>query len=189
MCQSIKKAFNNILRIPDHEWLIFESILKPVEFKKNDYVLKQGHICKGIYYLEKGVVRTYFLKEGKEFNKAFNFDNEFLREIESLSNNTPSVNYIQALEDSRLIFIDKHKLTDLYQSSSFFQTLGRKILEQLAITEQKYASLLAAHSPKDRYLQILKEKPEMITRVPLQHLASYMGISRESLSRIRKRIS
>lgn len=96
---------------------------------------------------------------------------------------------MRALEDSRLIFIEKTRLTELYQSFSVFPELGRRILEQLTITEQQYASLLAAHSPQERYLRILQDKPEMIQRVPLQQLASYLGISRESLSRIRKRVS
>lgn len=189
MHDSLRKVFDKILNISEQDWDVFQSILQPVEISKHKFVLEQGQICKGVYFLEKGLTRTYYLKDGKEINKAFNFENEFLREIESLSKNTPSLDYIQALENSRLIFIDKNKLTDLYKSSSFFQEMGRKILEQLTITEQQYASLLASYSPKERYLEILKNKPKMIERVPLQHLATYLGISRESLSRIRKRIS
>ena len=189
MSLALRKKLEEILKIPDKDWIIFEAILKPLEFKKNEYLLQQGQVCKGIYFVQEGAVRTFYVKEGSEINVSFNFENDFLREIESLANNQPSLKYIQAIESSKLFFIEKRKLIDLYNDSAFFQELGRKILEQLTITEQKYASFLASNSPKERYLYILKHHPALVRRVPLQYLASYLGISRESLSRIRKRIS
>lgn len=188
MYQALKNTLNNILEISDKDWESFKAILVPLEVEKNGFILKKGQICKGIYFLEEGVVRTFYPKEGKEISLSFNFENDFLREIESLTNNEASKKYIQAIEKSRLILLAKDKLISLYQHSPVFQELGRKILEQSTITEQKYSMLLAALPPKERYEHILEKYPELIQRVPLQHLASYLGISRESLSRIRKRI-
>ncbi|WP_339699145.1 Crp/Fnr family transcriptional regulator [uncultured Roseivirga sp.] len=189
MHQALRAKLEETLKISDEDWKTFESILYTLEVKKADYILKAGQICNGIYFLREGAVRTFYLKDGQEINTSFNFENDFLREIESLANNQPSEKYIQAIENSKLFYIEKSKLTGLYQQSIFFQELGRRILEQLAITEQKYSALLAANSPKERYLHILENKPELVHRIPLQHLASYLGISRESLSRIRKRVS
>lgn len=188
MYLSLKNTFEKILKIKDEDWNIFESILEIKKLKKKEYLLKQGQICRGIYFLSEGIVRTYHINNYKEVNTAFYFQNDFLREIESMANNTPSQNYIQAIENSTVFYIDKVKLATLYEKSDFYQKLGRMILESLTISEQKYSSFLASYSPKERYLYILENRPKLIEQIPLQYLASYMGISRESLSRIRKRV-
>ncbi len=185
----MKEVLEKFLTISDQDWSYFASILTPMDLPKKDFLLRAGQKCPGVYFLEMGTLRTYYLSEGKEVNIAFNFELEFLREIESLSTDQPSKYYIQAIEDCRLYLIPKEKLTELYQSSPLFLELGRKILEQIAVTEQRYAALLAGHSPMDRYKHILEVNPALIQRIPLQNLASYLGISRESLSRIRKRLS
>lgn len=185
----LKNTFDRILKITDEDWKTFESILETKKLKKKEYLLRQGQICRGIFFLYKGCLRTFYInKNGKEISTSFYFENDFLREIESMANNKPSQKNIQALEESTVFYIDKAKLTDLYETSNFYQKLGRMILEKLTISEQKYASLLTAHSPKERYLYVLENHPRLIERIPLQYLASYLGISRESLSRIRKRI-
>lgn len=189
MYQALRRSLDELLRVSDDDWMTFSSILLPVSVGKNEFILREGQICQGVYFLEEGIIRTFLLKEEKEINKAFYFPKEFLREIESYSTNEPSSNFIQAIENSKLVFIQKDKLVKLYNQSIFFQELGRKILEQIAITEQNYTTLLTSYLPKERYLHILNTRPELISRVPLQFLASYLGISRESLSRIRKRVS
>lgn len=186
----LKESLEKITKIADKDWEIFKSILETKKLNKKDFLLKQGKVCEGIYFLSEGLLRTFYLnKDGKEINTAFYFKNNFLREIESLTYNTPTQKNIEALEDCTVFYIDKTKLINLYEESDFFQKLGRMILERLTISEQKYSSLLTAYAPKERYLYILEHNPEFIERVPLQYLASYLGISRESLSRIRKRIS
>ncbi len=189
MCLPLKYILDKILKITDKDWDIFESILETKKLKKKEYLLKQGQICRGIYFLTEGTIRTFHINnDGKEINTAFYFQNEFLREIESMTNNIPSQKNIQAIENSTVLYIDKAKLVILYEKSEFYQKLGRMILEKLTIREQKYSSFLTTYSPKERYLYILENRPEFIERIPLQYLASYLGISRESLSRIRKRV-
>lgn len=189
MYSSLKNTFNKILKVTDENWMIFESILQTKALKKKEYLLKQGQICQGIFYLSKGCLRAFYLDDsGKDISTSFYFQDDFLREIESMTENTPSRKNIQALEDSIVFYIEKSSLVKLYDKSAFYQNLGRMILEKLTISEQKYSSLLTAHSPKDRYLHIIEKHPEFIEKIPLQYLASYLGISRESLSRIRKRI-
>ncbi len=189
MYPSLKHTFDKILKISDEDWQTFESIIETKNLKKKDYLLRQGQICRAVYFLSSGIIRTFHLNDdGKEINTAFYFQNDFLREIESMTNHTPSKKNLQAIEDSTVLFFDKAKLTALYEKSDFYQKLGRMILEKLTIIEQRYSSFLTAYSPKERYLYILENRPELIEQIPLQYLASYLGISRESLSRIRKRI-
>lgn len=189
MYLALKNAFSKLINTTEEDWKAFEAILEVKTLKKKEYLLKQGQISRGVFFLSKGCLRTFHINEkGKDTSASFYFPNDFLREIESVTNNIPSQKSIQALEDSIVFYIDKSKLKNLYETSSFYQKLGRIILEKLTISEQKYASLLASHSPKERYLYILKNHPEFIERIPLQHLASYIGISRESLSRIRQKV-
>lgn len=189
MYQSLKNAFDQILKTADEDWTTFESILKTIKLKRKEYLLREGQICRGIFFLSEGAMRTFYINDkGREINTAFYFENDFLREIESMASNSPSQKSIQAIEDSTVFYIDKARLTALYEKSDFYQKLGRMILERLTISEQKYSSLLTAYSPKERYLYILENRPELVERIPLQYLASYLGLSRESLSRIRKRI-
>lgn len=189
MYSSLKKAFNEILEISEEDWSLFESIIETVQLKKKEYLLREGQNSRGIYFLSEGALRTFHIRDGREINTSFNFEKDFLSELESITNNLPSKSSIQAIEDSTVFYIDKQKLLELYEKSDFYQKLGRMILEQLTISQQKYSSLLISYSPKERYLQILENYPNIINRVPLQYLASYLGISRESLSRIRKRVS
>ena len=189
MYLSLKNTFDEILKITDEDWENFESILEQKKIKKKEYLLRQGQVCQGIFFLSKGCLRVFHVNEnGKEISTSFCFENDFLREIESMTNNTPSKKNIQALEESIVFYIDKYKLINLYEKSDFYQKIGRMVLEKLMISEQKYSSLLTTYLPKERYLYLLDNHSELIERIPLQYLASYLGISRESLSRIRKRI-
>ncbi len=189
MYGTLKSLLQRIGDLSEKEWSTLQLIFREVDLEKNDFLLKAGDVCKGIYFISSGSFRTYYLKNGKEINTAFGFENEFVQELESLTTGTPSSKFIQSMEPAKVIFMDKLKLTELYSDFPSFQNLGRKILEQIAITEQKYSSLFTIYSPEERYLYILHNHPELIRRVPLKHLASYLGVARETLSRIRKRVS
>lgn len=186
---NLKRALSRIGSLSEKDWNTFCTISHEIHLEKNEFLLKAGDVCKGIYFISSGSLRTYYLRDGKEVNSSFNFKGEFVQELESLKTGNPSSKFIELMEPSEVVFIDKYKLKELYMVSSAFQDLGRRILEQIAITEQKYASLFTLYSPKERYLYILRNHPELIQRVPLKYLASYLGVARETLSRIRRRVS
>ena len=188
MYEPIKQAINQIEKIADLEWDIFQSILSISELNKGDFILKEEQTCKAAYFVVKGSVRNYILIDGKEVNTSFYFENDFFSEFESLSTSKPSKKNIQVLEKSVIIHIPKSKLIGLYNESPYFQSLGRKMLEKVVIAEQQYSSLFTLFSPQERYAFILKNHPYLIQKIPLHFLASYLGIARETLSRIRKRM-
>ena len=189
MYEDLRLVFDQIIKVPQKEWQIFEGIVTNIEVEKSEFLLREGQFCKGIYFLSRGALRTFHTFDSREVNTSFHFEREFLREIESLTFDTPSKKNIQAIESSSVLLIEKPKLTKLYKESEYFLRLGNLILERLTINEQNYSSLLATYSPRERYSQLINNQPEILQRVPLQHIASYLGISRESLSRIRKRLS
>ncbi len=187
MNDALKTSLASIASITEEDWELFESILSTQNFSKGSSLLREGQICKGTYFVTKGAFRTFHLKDGNEIHTAFYFENDFVRDIESLSEGTPSKVTIQALEDSEVTFISKEAMFTLYERAPSFQMIGRKLLELMAITERRYARLFTDFQPRERYEYVLKHHPELIQRVPLQYLATFLGITRETLSRIRKR--
>ncbi|PCJ67273.1 MAG: hypothetical protein COA58_02855 [Bacteroidetes bacterium] len=189
MNAALRNTLNEFEKIPDDDWEFFQSILTTSTIKKGDFLLREGQICKGVYFVILGSARAYLSIDGREVNTSFYFEESFISDFESLTNDLPSKKSIQVMENTNVIFIPKIKLLALYEESTSFQTLGRKILEQVVILEQQYSSLFTIFLPKERYEHVLENHPNLIQRVPLQFLASYLGVARETLSRIRKRVT
>ena len=185
--ESLKNQLSSLDPVQEAHWQALVSIVTPVTCHKNDHILSSGQVCKGVFFVEKGAFRTFHLKGGHEIHTAFYFENDFIRDIESLTHGTPSSVNICALEDAEILYINKEKMFALYQQIPSFQSLGIKLLELMLISEKKYASLFTDFNPEDRYKHILVHYPILVQRVPLQYLASFLGVARETLSRIRKR--
>ena len=167
---------------------MFKSILHEKKFSKNEFLVREGQYPKGIFFINEGSIREYYLKDGKEFHTSFFFENDFVSVLESLKKSIPSAVNLVAMEDTSIYYIPKEDMLALYQEAIIFQEIGREILEMLFFNEKNYASLLSGNQPKERYECLVKEHPHLIQRVPLQYLASFLGMTRESLSRVRKRV-
>lgn len=156
------------------------------QFSKGQDLLKQGQICKSVFFIEKGYARTFMDKDGIEINTDFSFEGSFTTNLKSLRNYTPSDTTIQAGEPTIVYEFDKDQLLQLYHVSAEIESFGRKLLEQLLIASEEHTNLFKMFSPTERYQYLLNHKPEMLQRISLSQLASYLGIARETLSRIRK---
>lgn len=156
------------------------------QFKKGETILKQGQICKTIMFVEKGYLRTFIDKNGTEINTDFTFDGNFTTNLKSLRSASPADNSIQAGEITTIYEFDKDKLLELYNVSVEIESFGRKLLEQLLIAREEHTNLFKIYSPTERYQYLQNNKPEILQRVSLTQLSSYLGIARETLSRIRK---
>ncbi len=171
-----------------------ESINKIVQIstiqthKKNDYVLKQGAICNGFYFISKGLVRIFYYKNEKEISEWFAFENNLCFSILSYFNNVPSSLIIQCIEDSEVITISREGLNRLrtidFEIANFAYTL---ISGSLIISQERMASI-QFETALQRYENLLKVHPTLLRRVPLHYIASYLGVSAETLSRIRTQI-
>jgi CRP/FNR family transcriptional regulator len=151
--------------------------------------LKENQIVNEIAFIEKGVLRLYYLSDGKEINNHFFLENDYAVSYLDFLKNRPSRYYIQALDDCELLTFNAESLQIAYDSSKNWERFGRIIAESVyAIATNRFESFLFL-SAKERYLQMLNDYPKFIQRIPLYHLASYLGIERESLSRIRKEIA
>jgi CRP-like cAMP-binding protein len=156
--------------------------------KKGDFLLKEGQRVNEIAFIEKGALRFYYLSDGREINAHFFLENDYAVSYLDFLKNTPSKYYIQALEDCEVFTFNSQSLQKAYDVSKNWERYGRIIAESLyASASNRFESFLFL-SAKERYLQMINDYPRYIDRIPLYHLASYLGIERESLSRIRKEI-
>ncbi len=160
-------------------------VISPVEFRKGDYLLKEGEICAAIFFITKGYCRSVQYSDGSEINMDFYFENDFASNIRSLSQRTASGYAIQACEALRAIRIDRDKLLEAYKRSPQIEAFGRKLLEMMMARQEEHAGLFKLLDAAERYRWLQQHQPEMIRREPLTQLASYLGVSRETLSRIR----
>lgn len=164
---------------------LFEATSKR-QLSKDEIILKQGQICKNIVFVEKGYLRTIIDKHGININTDFTFENNFTTNLKSLRSSIPSDTTIQAGEPTTIYEFDKDKLLELYKISPEIESFGRKLLEQLLIAQEEHTNLFKIYSPSERYQYLQTNKPDILQRINLSQLASYLCIARETLSRIRK---
>lgn len=156
-------------------------------YKKNTVVQPIGHTCKTIYFVNKGALRIYYFKEDVEITESFEFENSIVARAESLFSGMPSRKAIQALEDSELVAIDATRLVMLYDEFHEIERLSRKMVEETYVKTVRRIESLQFFSPEERYHNLEKFQPDLLQRVPLKYIASYLGITTVSLSRIRSR--
>lgn len=154
---------------------------------KNDFFLKQGQVATSLLVLEKGLTRAFFIKDDKEYNTWFAKEGEMISSILPLYANKPSIENIQFLEDAVGYFISISDLNDLYRKYPQMETIGRKVAEELCIILEERITSLHTESAEERYHTLIRQFPYLRQRISLGHIASFLGITQETLSRIRKR--
>ncbi len=158
--------------------------------KKGDYLIERGKICKEIAFINKGSFRTYYMNDkAEEITACFRTEMSIVSSYRSFVLQEPSSLSIKALEDSELIVINYENLQNLYARSMAWLNIGRLIAEMEYMNMEEYASVLNNESAKDKYLRLLKEQGEVIQKTTVESIASYLGVTRRTLSRIRQEIS
>jgi CRP-like cAMP-binding protein len=155
---------------------------------KGEYLVREGLICNKIAYINEGLFRIYYLKDGTEINTCFCKENSITSSFNSFLNQIPSNETIQALENSAVVTISSINLAKLYSESAIWQTVSRLLTEKECLRLSDRAGALSFETALEKYKNLLKYQPEIIQRVSIQHIASYIGVSRETLSRIRSQI-
>lgn len=155
------------------------------EFRKGSTVQPIGHTCRTIYFVQRGALRVYYFKDSHEITESFEFENNFVARAESLFTGEPSRKAIEAIEDSEVIAINTVKLFALYDTHRDIERLFRKMIEKAYVKTVNRIEDLQFHTAAERYAELQSEHPDVLLRVPLKMIASYLGITPESLSRIR----
>lgn len=164
---------------------VLESILVPIKFAKGEMILKEGEVCKNIYYIEHGLIRQFYFKNGKQITEHLSEDRTIFMCIESLFREEPTKLQVEALESTLVFALPKHRLEQVALHNVNIQILYRKILEESLIISQKHADLVRFETAQDRYKKMCKMNPQVILRAPLVYIASYLQMTPETLSRVR----
>jgi len=156
-----------------------------ITIKKNKDLQPIGHTCRTIYFIKKGVGRIYYFKDGIDVTESFSFENNIIARVESLFSGKPSRKAIQVLEDAEIVAINAPGLFKLYDDFPEIERLFRKIFEVAYVETVNRIEGMQFHSAEERYNALLNEAPNVLMRVPLKYVASFLGITQVSLSRIR----
>lgn len=189
---NIQKLFSDLYKHPLLTADDLEKIPKAhrqVCFQKGDFILRKDETARGYFILENGVARSYVYDyDGKDITTDFFCEGDIIVQETSLFKHLPSAENIQTLTDCTLQRIDYEEFQELYHSIKGYSEWGRLFMtEKLFQVKQRTLEMIIL-SAQDRYLQLLKEKPQVMQYSPLKHIASYLGITDTSLSRIRKEI-
>lgn len=155
--------------------------------EKNEILVREGQICSKLYFIEKGVGRSYYLKEdGKEITQWFFIDGKIMSSIESFFQQVPSIYYLEMLEDSVIYSITRERLDMLFARYHNMEKFGRLLSTEMLTRVVNKLNALQFQTARERYEYMLKEFPDISTRVSLGFIASYLGMTQETLSRIRR---
>jgi CRP/FNR family transcriptional regulator, anaerobic regulatory protein len=177
--------------LPSHGFDLhqFDQHLKQQSIAKDEYLFREGDVCQFAGFILKGCFRVFLLKDGKEITLDFFLENRPIADYESYFRKRPTPFYFQAVESSELLILGPSCLELLFEAPLHGQRLQRLFVETLFFRMRDKLLSLYADDPETRYLNLLQNEPELVQRVPQYHLASYLGIEPESLSRLKRRIA
>jgi len=186
----LKTFLQTLTPITEKEIEDSQSNFSIVHLKKGDLLLQIGKVCRQMSFVNRGSLRSfYFNDNAEEITHCFRSEKTFVSSYRSFILQEPSLLSIVALEETELIVIDYDKLQKLYSTSMTWQTLGRLLTERAYIEMEEYASVLNNEGAKEKYLRLLNEQGEILQKANIEHIATYLGVTRRTLSRIRQEIS
>jgi CRP-like cAMP-binding protein len=187
---SVKQAMHAMTPMDEVAWIDFEQYLTTHTIKKGELLWKEGDVIKQIIFIHKGAVRYFYYNnpEEKEVTAQFFFENTFLTDYESFTTQEPTNFNFQALEDCEYTAFPRVVLYQMYEKYIYFERLGRLIAEYNFIGQQRAIRDHKNNTPEAKYLKLIKDRPKVMARVPINMIASYLAVTPEHLSRIRKKI-
>jgi len=172
----------------EDEWRMFLSKWNVSRFKKSDFLTSVDEVETQLYFVIEGVQRGFFIKDGNEYTTGFSFLNSFSGIIDSFILQTPSEYYLQALTDSTLLSISYSELIQLFNHSPSFERFFRLSTEQLLCGRLKRERELLSFSAGERFRRLLRESPNAVQLIPQKYLASYLNMTPETFSRLRRKL-
>ena len=167
---------------------LFADIIQPKKYQKGDIILNDGDICNCLFYIEKGFIRQYYVKHDKEVTEHLACEKDVVWCIDSYFNHEPTHLMMEALEQSVLWAIPRDIMEELSDTNGDIAYLYRRFFENSLMLSQLKADILRFESANERYVRLSQQFPEIIKRAPLKHIASYLQMTLETLSRVRASI-
>ena len=188
MLSLIKTIHSKVpLTSTDEEFI--QTFFKRKVYARGEMLLRAGEVPHEIFFITEGVVHQFYLdEEGREHSCNFCFENDFITDLESFSEQIPSSSNITALKKTICLSVRCIELVELFQKSPAVEAFFRLLVEKLAAKSIRRTKSLLSFSPEKQFLDLLESEPEILQRIPQKYIAQYLGIAPESLSRIKKRL-
>jgi CRP-like cAMP-binding protein len=181
----LQNIFIDKIGLSEEDLVRFNDVSTLVDYKKKDFLIKEGVTCKHIGFVESGIIRSFIQKEGEELNNAFYLPNSFFSAYSSFTKQRPAVSNLQAMDNSTVRLITFQQLNKLYQTSANWYKLGKYISDEFFFRKCERETSLLRETASERYISMLKLYPNIEQLVPQYQIASYLNIKPESLSRIK----
>jgi CRP-like cAMP-binding protein len=188
MTTHLKSFLSTYAKLSEPELEAIASQFGLKKAKKNTFLLKEGEICKDLVFVEKGCLRLFFTKDEVETSVWFAFPHSSAIEIYSFISEAPTNYFLQAIEDSEIYFLSKTQLNKLYQTQPKMQEMMRNFWEDVILNLLKRFTALQTDSAEKRYLDLL-QTPTYLAKIPQKYLASFIGVTPTSFSRIRRKVA
>jgi CRP-like cAMP-binding protein len=189
MMDKLISTIKYLIRISADEEILIKSLFKPLQLKSGEYFLEEGQVCRYVGFIEEGLVRYHMNDDGNQNTLYFNKGGEFVSNYQSFLPGEPSNTSIQAIEDTSMQVINHTNLKRLYKEVEEGEKLGRLAIESVFLSSIQQLKSFYKDSPAARYQEFLRTYPDLAQRIPQYHIASYVGIKPQSLSRIRKKLA
>jgi len=186
--EQIRKYFEKSVVISDEDWKLFSSRLTYQKFHKKQRLVNVGETENYLSFIEKGMVRFYVPGENDDFTFSFSFDGEFVSAYNSFLTQMPCKYIVETLTETALWRITFSDLQSVYTETKIGNEIGRLASEKLYLNNFEREISLLTLTAKQRYLQLFKDQPHLLKQIPLKYIASYIGVTPQALSRIRRRI-
>ena len=186
--ETLRHFISEYISLPEPEWKLIAMCFEKQTVDKEEMILHEGKICKYLYFLESGLFRFYINKDGNDVTKFFTDAPYFFTSQASFNAQKPAFENIEAIEKSVIWRISFAKSNELYKLNSWTE-FARKIIQEVQFFTEEILEELQTETAEHRYEKLQKNSPDLVKRVPLKHLASYLGIAPQSLSRIRRKLA
>lgn len=175
----------SIAPLADESATAFSNCVETVALPKAGFLLAEGKVCHHIYFVEQGILRLFYHREDREITDYFSFSGQLIGGIDSFFSRLPSQKIIQALEPCQLHGISYTNLERLYRHHHDLEHVGRLLATEAFLSMQRRLYSLQFHTAQQRYEELITINPTLVNRVPLGHIASFLGVTQVTLSRIR----
>ena len=189
MNEKLLKYFQRIMPLTEEEARAITETMTIRQYSKGTVLLKEGQVSTEAYFVLEGCVRQFYLVDGEEKTANFFTEEQWVISMNSFSQNQPSNHFLDCCIDSTLVVGNRDKEESLYRRFPKFETVSRKVMEKVFAEQQEIMYSYTTDTAEQRYLKLLKARPDLFQKIPQYQIASYVGVKPESLSRIRKRIA
>jgi hypothetical protein len=188
MINKLKDFCIQLVPVSVSELELIDMYFEEKQLTRKEILLQDNKICNFIAFIAQGSIRHFHVKDGVEKTCDISFENYWVTDFQSFTSESIGKMNLQAMEETTVFMIRKQNLIKLYQECSKYETFGRLMAEQVAQRATDIAMSLSSEKPEERFKNLLTSQPDLFQRVPQKYIANFLGISPESLSRIRKRI-